>query len=47
MAGCIVEHKEGLGPPICLLLEDIDRILDLQVEFLGTEVSLAIFASFE
>ena len=43
----IVEHEEALSRPICLLLEDVNRIVDLLMEFLGTKVPLAVFAHFE
>ena|ERR1700677_4721136 len=47
MAWCIVKYKEALGPPIGLLLEDVDRMVDLAAQIFSSKIPLTIFASFE
>jgi len=47
VAGCVVEQEEAEGKAICLALKDVDRSINLCDEFLGIEVSVAIFPRFE
>ena len=43
----IVKKKETLGPPISLLLKDVDGVVDLLKEMVSTEIAITIFACLE
>jgi hypothetical protein len=47
MTWCIVKQKEALYPPICLLLKNVNSVVDLSEEIIGAKVTVAIFARFE
>jgi hypothetical protein len=42
VTGCVIEQKEALGKAVYLVLEDVDRAIDLGNEFLRIEISIAI-----
>ena len=46
MTWCVVKHEEALGPP-CVCLENVDGMINLLLEFVGTKVTLSIFSGLE
>ena len=47
VTGCIVKHEEPLSKAICLVLKNIDCVIDLGDEFSCTKVSATVLPWFE